>query len=60
MTTSIYQTCYDLVTTYLFGSVAVGSYHELVCIAVSVMATLFVFAIPFIVVYRIIKLFCGG
>lgn len=54
---SIYQTLYDLVNTYIFGSsVTVGSYQELVCIAVSVVGCLFVFALPFLLVWKIIKI----
>lgn len=54
---NIYQTLFDLVNTYIFGStVAVGSYQELVCILVSVVGCLAVFAIPFYVIYRAIRL----
>ena len=56
----IYNTLYDLVNSYIFvGNVLVGSYQELVCIIVSVIGCLFVFSIPFILVYRIIKLLVG-
>lgn len=54
---NIYQTCYDLVNTYIYGStVQVGSYQELVCIAVSTLACLFVFSLPFVLVYKVIKM----
>lgn len=54
---NIYQTCFDLVNTYIYGSsVQVGTYEELVCIAVSTLACLFVFALPFVLVYKIIKM----
>lgn len=55
----IYQTCFDLVEQYIFGAVTAGTYQELVCIAVSVCACLFVMALPFILVWRIIR-FLGG
>ena len=56
MTNSIYQTCYDLVAQYIYGSVEVGSYPELVCVIVATACSLFVMAIPFIVVISIMKL----
>lgn len=59
LTNGIYQSCFDLVEQYIFGSVAVGSYQELVCIIVAVTACLFVMALPFILVWRIIKLLGG-
>lgn len=55
----IYQTCFDLVEQYIYGTVTVGSYQELVCIAVATIASLFVMAIPFIVVWCLIKLIIG-
>lgn len=56
----IYQPIYDLVNTYIFGgSVAVGTYQELICIAVAVCGCLFVMALPFLIVYKIIKLLVG-
>lgn len=51
----IYQLCKDLMATYVFGGVTVGSYEELVSILFSTCACLFVVAIPFIVVYLVIK-----
>lgn len=56
MTSSIYQTCYDLVVTYMYGAVESGSYHELVAILFSTAATLFVMCMPFLVVWRILKM----
>ena len=56
---NVYQTCYDLVNQFLYGGqIIAGSYMELVAIIVATAATLFVFAIPFIIVYRFIKIFC--
>lgn len=52
----IYQTIYDLIVTYIFGSVTPGTYQDLVTIFLSSCAVLFVFSLPFIVVWRIIKL----
>lgn len=54
---NIYQSIYELLNTYIFGgSVLQGSYQELVCIAVATCACIFVFAIPFLVAWSVIKL----
>ena len=55
----IYQTLYDLLETYLFGVVEVGTYQELVTISLSAIGTIFVVAIPFILVYKVICLLVG-
>ena len=58
--TSIYQTFADLLTTYVFGgSIASGSWAELVVTLLSTIACLFVIAVPFIVVYKGICLIFG-
>ena len=55
---SIYESIYEIFSKYIYDyNVPVGSYQELVCILVSTAACLFVFSIPFIIVFRIIKLF---
>lgn len=54
---SIYQTIYDLIETYIFTSVEVGTYQELICIALSSCACIFLIALPFLIVWRIIRLF---
>lgn len=53
----IYDSIYALVEKYIFGSIEVGSYQELVCIAVSTVFSIFVIALPFLVVWRIIRIF---
>lgn len=54
---NIYSTCYELINTYIYGgTVVTGSYNELVCIAVSTLACLFVFGIPFILCWKILKM----
>lgn len=55
----IYNNIYALVEQYIYGSVAVGSYQELVCIAVATMACLFIIALPFLVVWRVIRMVVG-
>ena len=52
----IYQSLYDLVNQYIFNnSVVTGSYHELVCIAVATCGSIFVMALPFILVAKVVK-----
>lgn len=54
---NIYQTLFDLLNTYIFGGTVVGgTYQELVCILVSVIACLFCMSLPFIVVKKIIDI----
>lgn len=57
---NIYQSIYDLINTYVYGGeIVAGSYMELVAILFSTAACLFLMALPFIVVWRIIKLITG-
>lgn len=56
MDTSIYQTCFDLVSHHIYGGVEVGTYPELVCTIVATACCLFVMSIPFIVVVAFMKL----
>lgn len=54
---SIYQSIYDLIVTYIFGGVVdVGTYQELITIALSSIAVVFVVALPFILVLKFIKI----
>lgn len=56
----IYQICYDLLNTYLFGGIVdVGTYQDLICILLSAIGCIFIFAIPFIIIWRTIKIFLG-
>lgn len=55
---SIYLTCYDLINEFIFGGeVLLGTYTDLVCILLSSIACIFCFSLPFIIVWRAIKLF---
>lgn len=57
---NIYQDVYNIITTYLFGgNVVIGSNQELITIALSSIATIFVFSLPFVVVLKLIKLIMG-
>lgn len=58
MTINLFQTCYDLLNTYIFGGIVVagnGSYQDLVLIILATLGVLFCVSIPFIVVYKFIK-----
>lgn len=58
---SIYQSIYDLINTYIFGGlIETGTYTELVTILLSTTACIFVFAIPFIIVWKVITFVTGG
>lgn len=51
----MYQSLYDLVQTYVFGGVAeLGSNQELVCMLIATFGSVFMVAIPFILVWRLI------
>lgn len=51
----IYQRCFELISTYVYGGVASGSYEEIVCSIFSTGACLFVMCIPFLLVYFILR-----
>lgn len=55
----VYQTIYDLIMNGLFVGATATEWVSLVCTILSTCATVFVFAIPFIIVWKIIKLICG-
>lgn len=57
---NIYQNIYDLIVNQLFGgSVEVGSNPELITILVSTFATIFLISVPFIIIYKFIKMVCN-
>lgn len=57
---NIYQSLYDLLNTHVFGgSIVAGSYEELVTIFFAMTATLFMVALPFLVVFAILKMIVG-
>lgn len=51
----IYNSIYQLIEQYIYGTVEIGTYQELVCILFSTGACLFAMSVPFIVVYLIIR-----
>lgn len=58
---NIYQTFYDLLQTYVFGGeILANSIPDLVATLFSTGATLFVVAVPFVVVLKVINFIVGG
>lgn len=53
---NIYQTLYDLVNNYIFnGSVVANSNQELVTMLVATIGSIFIIALPFLVVWQVIR-----
>lgn len=55
----VYQTIYDLIMSALFAGATATEWVALVVTILATTVTVFVFAIPFIVVWKIIRLFIG-
>lgn len=54
---NVYQTLYDLVNQYIFNNtVVVNTYQELVCVLVATCGALFVMALPFMLVYKVVRM----
>lgn len=52
----MYQNLYELLNTYIFnGSVVATEYTDLVCTLIASIGSIFLVALPFCVVWRIIK-----
>lgn len=57
---NIYQDCFDLIHQYIFGGAELTANMDLICVALSSFACIFVFSLPFLIVWKVIKLICGG
>ena len=57
---SIYQSLYDLIAQYVYGGVELTTHMDLVCVLVATLGCLFLVAMPFVIVYLVIKLITGG
>lgn len=58
---NIYENCYNLINQYIYGnSIVEGSWEELTAVMLSTIGVLFVFSIPFIIVYKTICIIVGG
>lgn len=56
---SIYQSIYNLLEQYIFGTVTAGTTQALVTELMATGACIFVTALPFIVVLKVISLILG-
>lgn len=57
--TNLYQTAFDLINDYIFGSAAAsGSYEELICVLGGTALCAFAVALPFVVVNKVVSLIC--
>lgn len=54
---NLFQTLYDLLNTYIFGGLAEsGNYYDLICILVSTIGNLFLIALPFICIFKVVRM----
>ena len=53
---SIYQNIYDLIVQYIYGGVQLTADMELVTVFLSTSACVFVFSLPFLLVWKILKM----
>lgn len=56
---NIYQDIYNIIQTYLFGGAELTANMDLIAITLSSIGTIFVFGLPFLVVWKILKLIIG-
>mgnify|MGYP003302962537 FL=1 len=57
---NIYLDLYDIVHQYLFGGSTLASKQYLVCTLVATLGSVFIIALPFAIVWRVIKIIMGG
>lgn len=57
---SVYESCFNLIHTYIYGAAQMTSDMNLVCTLIATAACIFCFAIPFIVVYKVISFVCSA
>ncbi|MBQ7977807.1 MAG: hypothetical protein IJ301_04395 [Clostridia bacterium] len=56
----IYQSIFNIIVEYVYGnSVALTADQELTCTLISTLGCLFVVALPFLVVWRVVSLICS-
>lgn len=56
---NIYQSLYDLIATYVFGGVEMSANMDLVAICISTIGCVFLVALPFLLVYKVIIMITG-
>lgn len=55
----MYQAIYDLILNAIFNGSTVTGWIELVVTVLATSSVVFAFAVPFIIVIKVIKLICG-
>ena len=53
---SIYQNIYDLIVQYIYGGVQLTADMELVTVSLATCACIFVFSLPFLLVWKVLKM----
>ena len=56
---SVYQSFYDLISQYIFGGGSLSANADLIATAIASVGVVFLVAMPFILVYKVICLICG-
>lgn len=56
---NIYQSLFDILHTHIYGGATLTADMNLVCTLMSTIGSVFVFAIPFMVCFWILKTICG-
>lgn len=59
VSTGIYQSLFNLIHEYVYGNVELTSDMNLVCTLLSTLGALFLVALPFLLVWNVIKLING-
>lgn len=57
---SIYQSLFDLIHTYVYGGVTLTADMNLVATLISTAGCIFLVALPFMIVWKVIKMIMGG
>lgn len=56
---NIYQDIYDIIIQYIYNNADLTAHMDLVAVTLSTIGCIFVFAVPFIVIWRLIRMICG-
>lgn len=60
MENGIYQNCYELIQQYIYGGVELTPAMELVTVLISTLGCIALVALPFVLVYFLIRFIIGG
>lgn len=56
---NIYQNLFDIIQIYIFGGATLTPSMELTAVTLSTVGCVFVFALPFLLVWKVCKMFVG-